>query len=373
MKFCGSLVVFLAFWTAAVFAQMSSPPLALEGSTAIDPAVKSSHLTSVLSGRVVSEDNSPPSQSGSVVLQCATSVRARSEIDPKGNFTLTLATSDRSSKLAVPLEENPALPAPEFIGCELYADLPGYRSEHLRLEESPGFGVVNVGTITVHPMAAQDQRFVVSVTSLQAPEKAKKAFQKGRDQERKGRWAAACQYFQRAIAAYPRYALAWLELGRSELKQNSFRDAEQSFQQAVRQDSRLMEGYVELARLAISQQNWKELADSTARLLELAPDAGPQYWFLNSAAHFNLNQISEAETAIDRGLRLDQKHQVPQMEYLYGLILARKKDYRGAAEHIRAYLRLSPHASDADRARSTLSELARLTADGETGNPPSGR
>lgn len=202
------------------------------------------------------------------------------------------------------------------------------------------------------PGGVNTQGFTVSVTSLEAPEKAKKAFNKGEQEIRKGRWQAACDYFKSAVAMYPRYALAWLELGRTQVRQNSFVEANESFKQAVTQDSKLTDGYVELARVAAQQKNWKELADTTEKLIQIEPESSPEYWFLNAAAYYNLADLERAETRITHGLRLDGRHQIPQMEYLYGLILGDKKDYKSAAEHIDAYLRLAPDSEDAEAARN---------------------
>jgi tetratricopeptide (TPR) repeat protein len=206
---------------------------------------------------------------------------------------------------------------------------------------------------------SNDPRFTVSVSSLAAPEKAKKAFRKGEEEARKGRWQFASDYFKKAIDVYPRYALAWLELGRVRAKQSSFADAQHCFRQAVTEDSKLLDGYMGLAFVDVQQQDWKDLADSTDHLVELAPDSSPQYWFLNSAAYYNLGDVTHAETSVTHGLRLDQRHDVPQMEYLYGLILGSKKDYNGAAEHIIAYLHLAPNASDREAALDVLASYRR--------------
>ena len=194
-------------------------------------------------------------------------------------------------------------------------------------------------------------------TSLAAPDKAKQALAKGQQQASKGKWSAACDYFKKALAVYPRYALAWLELGRAQVKQNSFADARHSFQEAVTQDSRLIAGYDGLARLALQQHQWEQLAEVTDHIVQFAPDSTPEYWFLNSAANFNLGKVEKAGTSIERGLRLDPKHQLPQMEYLYGLILAGKQDYKSASEHLTTYLQLAPRANDAENARKALSQF----------------
>lgn len=209
------------------------------------------------------------------------------------------------------------------------------------------------------------QEFTVSVASLAAPPKARKAFDKGEQEARKGRWQAACNYFKTAVAMYPRYALAWLELGRMQIRQNSLVEANESLHQAVTQDSKLIDGYVELARVALQQENWKELAEVSDKLVKVAPESSADYWFLNSVAYFKLGNVPQAEASVTYGLRLDARHEIPQMEYLYGLILGSKHNYQAAADHIDAYLRLAPNSEDAEaarNARNAFQQRAKLAA-----------
>jgi cytochrome c-type biogenesis protein CcmH/NrfG len=312
----------------------------------------------VLNGRVQVDGTSLP-EPANVLLACDNQVRAQSYSDKKGNFALTLYVTDAGSTSTSISSQGRVLSTGEWATCELYAEIPGYVSEHLRLAERPDRGNIDVGTIALHslpgdPRLSGDPRFTVSVSSLAAPEKARKAFSKGEQEERKGKFKAACDYFKQAIATYPRYALAWLELGRVQAKQNSFVDAQESFRQAVSQDSKLTAGYVELARVAAQQQNWKAVIDATDTLVQLSPDSSPEYWFLNAAAYYNLGDMQKAESSIIRAIRLDTRHQLVQMEYLYGLVLGNKKDYKSATEHINNYLRLAPNSADAPAARKAL-------------------
>jgi len=277
------------------------------------PAMAASKATAVLIGKVTVDGNAALPQSANVVLECgATEPRAHGYSDSKGNFSIAVPVSDSGLATTMPGRANMAISKQEWANCEVYGDLPGYTSERVRLFENPGNGVVQVGNIALHPVSPE-RGFSVSVTSLAAPDKAKAAFEKGQEQEKKGKWAAAMESFKKAIAVYPRYALAWLELGRAQVKQNAFADARESFHQSITQDSKLRDGYDELARLALQQQQWKELADTADRLVQLAPDCG-QYWFLNSAANFNLGNITKAKTSIVRGLPLDPKDSLPQMQ-----------------------------------------------------------
>jgi hypothetical protein len=47
------------------------------------------------------------------------------------------------------------------------------------------------------------------------------------------------------------------------------------------------------------------------------------------------------------------------------MILARKKDYAGAAAHLRSYLLLAPDAEDAGRMKKELADLERLSGANE--------
>lgn len=209
-------------------------------------------------------------------------------------------------------------------------------------------------TMPNDPRRSGDPRFTVSVSSLAAPDKARKAFSKGEQEERKGRLKAAYDHFKEALATYPRYAIAWLELGRLQVSQNSLVDAQESFRQAVSCDSSLTTGYVNFAMVAAQQHNWQAVAEMTDTLVQRFPESSPVYWFLNSAGYYNLGKMKEAESSILRALRLDPRHQLPQAEYLYGLILGNKKNYTAAAEHISAYLRLAPNSTDSLGARQAL-------------------
>lgn len=223
-----------------------------------------------------------------------------------------------------------------------------------RIRTTLDFGDVSLPSFPSDPRRGGDPRFTVSVSSLAAPDKARKAFDKGEQEERKGRLEAAYDHFKEAVATYPRYALAWLELGRLQARQNSFVDAQESFRQAVTTDSSLTTGYVDFAMVAAQQKNWQAVADMTDTLVQRFPESSPVYWFLNSAAYYNLGKMKEAESSITRALRLDPHRQLPQVEYLYGLILGNKKDYKSATEHISAYLRLAPNSKDSLPARQVL-------------------
>src|SRR5947199_7576682 len=118
--------------------------------------------------------------------------------------------------------------------------------------------------------------------------------------------------------------------------------------------------YAELTNLAIEQKQWKDVVETTDRVLQVSDANSPKLWFYNAAGNFNLGRIDQAEKSLMRGMRLDREHRVPQMEYLLGLVFARKQDYPSAVTHVSEYLRLSPNAPDSAVARQQLDEFQKL-------------
>jgi tetratricopeptide (TPR) repeat protein len=335
---------------ALMYAQLPDSP------SGASPDNNASARIVVITGRVVAEGDSSPQASAAVLLECNQQVRARAYTDASGNFTMSIGVTDTPADPVSTRIGQTGLGEQEWSNCDIQAEVPGYFSERRRFTQGPLDGNVNVGTINIQAASSRsdDPRFTVSVTSLAAPQKAKKAFDKGQEAERKGKWQAAYDYFKNAVSVYPRFAIAWLELGRIQARQNSLLDAQQSFEHAVSDDSRLVDGYVELARIAARQQNWKGLASTTDTLVQRWPDSSAEYWFWNSVAYYNIGDLGKAESSVTHGLRLDARHQIPQMEYLYGIILGTRKDYKGAADHISAFLQLVPNSAEAPAARQAL-------------------
>jgi tetratricopeptide (TPR) repeat protein len=334
------------------------------------------HGPAFLSGKVVIDDGTPLSDEALIQSVCKGTVRAEGYTDRKGGFSVDLNRSAR--QMVASAEENDsglsaALTAPrtgpnagialrDMRDCELEAVLPGFTSQLVELASKVNdFGNADVGVIVLHRMK-QVEGFTISATTALAPGKARKHYDKGREDEKKGNWSAAGAEFSKAVEVYPKYAVAWLELGRTQLQLNDSASAKVSFQQALAADSKFISPYEELAQLALKEKQWKVLADQTEQLLKLNPVSFPQYFYYNAVAKYYLQSFDQAEKSAAQGLTTDVRHQVPKLEYLLGIILAQKRDYKAAADHIRNYIRLVPNADDLAIAQKQIAELDRLSA-----------
>lgn len=337
-----------------------------------------------LSGKVMLDDGTPPSEQVVIERVCNGVARPEAYTDTKGRFSFQLGQSmgmmpdasvgsaaDSGIGMGGPMTTsqrtggfgNPrgGITEQQLMACELRASLPGHRSEVVSLAGRRAFDNPDVGVIILHRLGKVDGT-LVSVTSLNAPKDAKKAYQKGVEAMKKRKVADAQKQLQKAVAAYPRYAAAWYELGVAHEAQKNTMEARKCFNAALEADAKFLKPYLALSMLSAGEKNWKEVADTTSRLIKLDPFDYPQAYFFNSVANYNLGNMEEAEKSAREAQKLDTDHRFPKVNHLLGVILASRRDYSGAAEAIRSYLKFAPNASDAAAVRTQLGEIEKAAA-----------
>jgi tetratricopeptide (TPR) repeat protein len=311
-----------------------------------------------ISGSVRLSDGTPAPPNAAVHIVCGmSSIRTNTYAGPDGNFNIIL-NSQRESGLTDSGFDSRAT-VRDLTGCEVRASLGGYLSTTIILDRHSSLDNPDIGTIYLHPIAepGDAEGYTVSLTTKLAPKDARKEYEKGLASEKQKKWPDAEQEFLKAVTIYPKYAIAWYELGRIYHEQKKLDDAQHAHQQAIDIEPKFMSPYAELTELSFQQQKWEQVVKYTSQMIKYAPYNGPEVYFYNGAANFNLHQLDAAEKSVLTAARLDEKHKVPRINYLYGLILAERHDYKGAVENLRLYLQASPSASDADAVRKELAEL----------------
>jgi tetratricopeptide (TPR) repeat protein len=241
--------------------------------------------------------------------------------------------------------------------CDLRAELGGYTSSAVNLNNPAAFNGPDVGVIWLHRTGQEGSGNLVSVFALSAPKDAKKSFDKGIDLMRTRKWGEAAESFRRAVAIYPNYADAWLGLGRVQFTMGSNDAARNSFARAVQLDAKLTGGWQSLGYLASNDRRWQDAVQYLDKAVALEPLSSPLPWFVSALANFNLGQFERAERSIREEIKLDTRSQYPRAKYLLGLILIGREDVRGGAEAIRSYLASSPEPRDVEPANTVLSRL----------------
>jgi tetratricopeptide (TPR) repeat protein len=239
-------------------------------------------------------------------------------------------------------------------GCDLRASLSGYRSDVVSLttrrNDEP-----NVGTILLHPYS-KIEGLTVSATSALAPKEARKAFDQGLAAAKKAKLDEAQADFQKATELYPRYASAWLELGRVLEQRERLPEARDAYAKSIAADSKFVQPYERLYVLSFKEQKWEDLAQNTDRIMRLNPYDYPDAVYFNAVANSQLGKLDIAERSAREAIAMGSAAQNPKVTYILGVILAKKHDFKGAAECLRTYLK-SDAVTDRERVKQLLADV----------------
>jgi tetratricopeptide (TPR) repeat protein len=331
------------------------------------------------------EDGTPPPEPVIIETVCNGTPHGEGYTDTKGYFSIELGArnsiimdasevgsfSNMSSTGGLPSTQTTNSPlgatqteSPErkYMGCDLQAKLGGFRSQTVPLAGRRSMDDPNIGTILLHRNGPAEEGKTISMVSLAAPKDAKKAYDKGLEALKKSKYEEAQKSFEKAVEVYPSYATAWYELGMLQAGQGKTDMARSYFQKASENDPKFIKPYLQLSIMALQASNWQDLAAITDKTVKLNPFDYPQEYFFNSVANFNMHRFDAAEKSALEAERLDTRHQYPKNSHLLGMILALKKDYAGAAERMKTYLKFAPNAEDAAKVRAQLAEVEKVTA-----------
>jgi Tfp pilus assembly protein PilF len=332
-----------------------------------------------LSGRVVIEDGSAIPQNVTIQRVCSGISRTVAYTDSNGRFNFqwgdrnTIVTdasdagsgsargsgsggygSSQSAGGASALATDPF--GSRMMNCEIRANVGGFTSDTIKLFNRRTADTPDVGMIVLHRIVGIEGSSI-SVTSMMAPKDAKKAYEQGLQALLQNKPNDAAKDFEKAVAVYPKYADAWVNLGKLRLGQQSIEPARAALMKAMESDPQLVEPYLELGLLAAKDAQWGESGKYLDRAVELDPVDFPQAWYADAVANYNLRKYEAAERSARAAVKLDPRHANPRSGYLLGLVLVEKQDYAGAAAELTTYMKLSPNAPDLAQVKDQLGQI----------------
>lgn len=328
-----------------------------------------------LSGRLITEEGTPPPEPAVIELYCNGQHRPYGYSDSKGRFHVTLGQQPAmigADASMGSLNDNFGGRSPfsnmdsvgpaggvterELMGCELRANLPGYLSESVNLAGRRLLDNPDVGTILMRRLGKIDAQ-TTSFTSLSAPKDAKKAFEKGRDQNKKKKFDEAQLNLLKAVELHPKYAEAWFELGVAYTGQKRPEDASGAFRKAVESDAKYVKPHLGLLELSLNANNWDQILAASGGVLKLDPYSYPQAWYFSSLAHLQLHNYDDAEKSARETIKLDRDRRFPKVHHILGVALANKNDFKGAAVSLKSYLDLNPTGRDSEFVKKQLADF----------------
>jgi len=370
---CAFLILALS---ASVLAQRSGggkPSPGLPSSTGSNtfpsagPATASSAI--FVSGKVVLDDGTELTEPAVIQTICRGRRHSETYSDGHGSFSFQFGDPTQGSAAAISdasssdVANRAGMQAAAELGdCQIQAELAGFSSQAVELNSRLGLmNNIDVGRVPLHRLAHVDGTSI-SVTSALAPSAAKKAFEKGLEQEKKTKWDEAQKSFEKAVQIYPRYATAWYQLGRLQLRKDDAPSAKHSFEQSVAADPKYVNPYDGLAQLAMRSQDWPNVVEVTGKLLSLNPVNFPNAYYDNAVANYNLKNLDDAEKSALQGVRVDDAHQIPKLQYVLAVILLQKQNYQAASEHMQQFLALARQPDDIELAKKGLAEIEKSSA-----------
>jgi tetratricopeptide (TPR) repeat protein len=330
-----------------------------------------------VSGKVVIDDGTEMTEPAVIQTICRSQRHNEAYSDSHGNFSFRFgdpteraAASISDASSSSPNNRTGMGSSRDLRDCQIQAELPGFSSQPVEVgSHIDMMNSVDVGRLTLHRLAHVDGTSI-SVTSYQAPPAAKKAFEKGIEQGRKGKWEEAQKSLEKAVQIYPRYAVAWYQLGQLQMRNLSPKQlgdedaqaAKHSFEQAVAADPKYVYPYDGLAQLAMRASDWPNVVDLTNKLIALNPVNFPEAYYGNGVANYYLKNFDQAEKSALQGVRVDTAHQIPKLQYLLGMTFLQKQDYQAASEHMQLYLSLAKQPEEIELAKQGLAQIEKVSA-----------
>ena len=328
-----------------------------------------------VSGGVKMSDGSAVPKETRVSMYCGGFPRASDFVSPKGEFDIDLeggsqsvTDATRASAGASGLPERNALGMVNLSGCVVRAELPGYDSTEIALAMHSTLDSPDVGEILLTRQAGLTGE-TISATSLEAPKKAAKSYEKALEetQRQEPKLDKIAELLEEAVKEYPKYASAWNMLGDMRMKLGLNEQALAAYENAVAADPQYILPYPGLVRLVAATGDMERTAALGAKALELNPNQDDVRFFMCAAqlrAGQNENAITTANQMIERGAA----ERYPQAYQLLGAAYANTGQYQAAADNFRKFLEASPDATAGDRIRGQLQEWEKLGVVKAAGN-----
>ena len=197
----------------------------------------------------------------------------------------------------------------------------------------------------------------VSAKRLGIPGKAAGEYQRGCGALKGRRWAEAEDHLKRAIDMYAEYAPAWVLLGQTLISQNKSEEARKACDKAKEIDPGYVASYLCLAEFAANESEWPQVADFSAKALEIDPIGNPYALYYAADAGLHQHQLSQAEMHAQAAVKLDEWHHIPELHLLLAQIYEAAGNVVGETTQLKEFLKVAANSKDAPRAKTMLALL----------------
>lgn len=180
-------------------------------------------------------------------------------------------------------------------------------------------------------------------------------YQKGVAAAQKGNAKSAVDLLNKAVIAYPGFALALNELGIQNLKLSQWDKAAEAFESLLKLRPTDATTQLNLG-IAFYNQNKLDQAETHLREALKLKSSGPSAHYYLGMALLKTKRYEEAEKELQLTVSNGGENIALVHKYLGGLYLSAHQN-TAAADELEKYLSLDPKAADAERIKGTIKEL----------------
>ncbi|HKD14797.1 MAG TPA: tetratricopeptide repeat protein [Candidatus Angelobacter sp.] len=320
-----------------------------------------------ISGKVLVDGGGAPPEPVAIERVCNGVARRQGYTDAKGSFQFQLdqnlgfqdaseTTNSIFDNVPQTMTQSQDILKTKYQGCEVRAVLPGFISSTVPLRLQGSTWQYDLGTVFLKRMDSASGS-TVSMTTLNAPDDAKHAYEKGRRAFDENKFSDAEKELAKAVKIYPGLAAAWSLLGDIHQHGRQLDVAVKDYQQAISADPQFVNPNFGLGLIAMQEKRWQDAIQFTDKVLKMNAAAFPSAYFYNAVANYNLGRPELAEDNAKRFKTLDTEHRHPDVCLLLGQIFIRKQDLANAAQEMRDFLTIAPNANNAPEVRDQLKRL----------------
>ncbi len=218
---------------------------------------------------------------------------------------------------------------------------------YVRVEPKPAAGAS--ATIKTSKSAS------TSANELRVPIDAKRSFMKGMDALYRHDYPKAAEAFEKAVAIYPQYDMAYDNLGVTYVMLGQTGKARAAFERSVQLNDKSPDADRNYARLLLESNENKRALELLNKSLSVDP-LNPSTLTLISIAQFRTGDVDDA---LQNALRVHQLAHEPHAaaHYIAGRAYEEKQEYQKARVEYETYLQEDPDGPDAAQVHGALSRL----------------
>jgi Tfp pilus assembly protein PilF len=201
-----------------------------------------------------------------------------------------------------------------------------------------------------------DEPGMSSVTDLNIPAEAKKEFDKATSDMEQKNWMEAKGHLERAIAIYPKYALAHNNMAVTYLKLGDGANAVESFRTALQLDEHLGQANVYLGRFYYDNKDYKQAEPYLLRAASVEP-RNPQILMVLANAQMQNGEADQALANAQKVHSLPDHKKFAVAHLIAAQILSDRGDNQRVSEEYKQFLREDPDSLLAPRVKDALAKL----------------